>query len=139
MKYVLLGNLSPEWASRQTPRSVSSKRPLVLTVLLLLIPLQRLPLDGATRVRVMVITGVAVLSYVVMVYLIFFLTYTPIATPHVLGVQGRYFVIALPAAAIFLASVINVELPRGAPAAIAIAGSLIAGIATVEALFRAHW
>jgi hypothetical protein len=59
-----------------------------------------------------------------MVYLIFFLTYTPIATPHVLGVQGRYFVIALPAAAIFLASVINVELPRGAPAAIAIAGSL---------------
>jgi hypothetical protein len=112
---------------------------LVLTVLLLLIPLQRLPLDGATRVRVMVITGVAVLSYVVMVYLIFFLTYTPIATPHVLGVQGRYFVIALPAAAIFLASVINVELPRGAPAAIAIAGSLIAGIATVEALFRAHW
>jgi len=35
--------------------------------------------------------------------------------------------------------VINVELPRGAPAAIAIAGSLIAGIATVEALFRAHW
>jgi uncharacterized membrane protein len=112
---------------------------LVLTVLLLLIPLQRLPLDGATRVRVMVITGVAVLSYVVMVYLIFFLTYTPIATPHVLGVQGRYFVIALPAAAIFLASVINVELPRGVPAAIAIAGSLIAGIATVEALFRAHW
>jgi uncharacterized membrane protein len=88
---------------------------------------------------VLVITGVAVLSYVVMVYLIFFLTYTPIATPHVLGVQGRYFVIALPAAAIFLASVINVELPRGAPAAIAIAGSLIAGIATVEALFRAHW
>jgi hypothetical protein len=38
-----------------------------VSVLLLLIPLQRLPLDGATRVRVLVITGVAVLSYVVMV------------------------------------------------------------------------
>ena len=30
------------------------------------------------------------------------------------------------------------ELPNAVPAAIAITGSMIAGIATVEALFRAH-
>jgi predicted membrane protein DUF2142 len=112
---------------------------VVLTVLLLLMPLQRLPLDSATRARVAVMTGLATLSYIVLVYLIFFLTYTPLDSPHVLGVQGRYFVIALPVAAIFLAALINLELPRGTPALIGITGSMIAGITTVEAVLRAHW
>jgi uncharacterized membrane protein len=111
----------------------------VLTILLLLMPLQKLPLDGATRARVAVMTGLAALSYIVMVYLIFFLTYTPIDSPHVLGVQGRYFVIALPVGTIFLASLINLELPRGMPALIGITGSMIAGITTVEAVLQAHW
>jgi hypothetical protein len=112
---------------------------LVVTVLLLLIPLQKLPLDGATRARVAVTTGLAVLSYIVMVYLIFFLTYTPIDSPHVLGVQGRYFVIALPVAAIFLAALINLELWRGTPALIGTTGSMIAGFTTVDAVLQAHW
>jgi uncharacterized membrane protein len=112
---------------------------LVLTVLLLLVPLQKLQLDGAVRARVTVITGLVVLGYVVLVYLIFFLIYTPIDTDHVRGVQGRYFVVALPVTAIFIAAVVNRELPRGMPAAIAIAGSMIAGITTVEAVLRAHW
>jgi hypothetical protein len=112
---------------------------LVLTILLLLMPLQKLPLDGATRARVAVMTGLAALSYIVIVYLIFFLTYTPVDSPHVLGVQGRYFVIALPVAAIFLASLINLELPRGTPALIGITGSMIAGITTLEAVLQAHW
>ena len=55
---------------------------------------------------------------------------TPVDSPHVLGVQGRYFVIALPMAAIFMASLINLELPRGMPPLIGIAGSMIAGITT---------
>ena len=112
---------------------------LVLTVLLLLVPLQKVPLDGATRARVAVMTGLAALSYIVMVYLIFFLTYTPVDSPHVLGVQGRYFVIALPMAAIFMASLINLEIPRGTPALIGITGSMIAGITTVDAVLQAHW
>ena len=112
---------------------------LVLTVCLMLVPLQKLQLDSATRARVTVITGLAVLGYIAVVYLIFFLTYTPLDTDHVRGVQGRYFVIALPVAAIFTAAVVNRELPHGMPAAIAIAGSMIAGITTVEAVLRPHW
>jgi Predicted membrane protein (DUF2142) len=112
---------------------------VVLTAFLLFVPLQRLQLDGAARARVAVLTGLVVVGYVVLVYLIFFITYTPIDVDHVRGVLGRYFVIVLPAAAIFVASVINIELPRGLPAVIATTGSLIAGIATVEALLRAHW
>jgi uncharacterized membrane protein len=112
---------------------------IVLTLLLMLVPAQKLQLDGATRARVMVITGLAVLGYVVAVYLIFFLSYTPLDVDHVRGVQGRYFVIALPVAAVFIATTINRELPKGMPAALAIAGSIIAGIATVAALLQAHW
>jgi hypothetical protein len=51
---------------------------LVPTILLLAMPLQRLPADGTTRARVAVLTGLVVLGYVVLVYLIFFLTYTPV-------------------------------------------------------------
>src|ERR1035437_8364128 len=111
---------------------------IVLTALLLLVALQKLPL-GAPRARAAVMAGLAVLSYFVLVYLIFFITYTPVASPHVLGVQGRYFVIALPMAAIFMASLINLELPRGVPALIAITGSMIAGVTSVDAVLKAHW
>jgi uncharacterized membrane protein len=112
---------------------------VALTVLLFLVPFQKLQVSGATRARVAVITGLLFLSYVILVYLIFFLTYTPLDVDHVRGVQGRYFVVVLPVAAIFVAIVINRELPNAVRAAIAITGSMIAGIATVEALFRAHW
>jgi uncharacterized membrane protein len=112
---------------------------LLLTVLLVLVPLQKLQLDGATRARVAIIAGLTVLSYVVLVYLIFFVTYTPLDIDHVRGVQGRYFAIALPAAAICVAAAVNFELPHGLPAVIAVAGSMISGIATFEALYRAHW
>jgi len=111
----------------------------VLTLLLMLMPIQKLQLNGATRVRVTLITGLAVLCYVGVVYLIFFLTYTPLDVDHVRGVQGRYFVIVLPVAAVFIAAIMNREMPKGTPAAIAIAGSIIAGTSTVQALLQAHW
>jgi len=98
-----------------------------------------LPVAEVTRVRVAALTGLTVLGYVVVVYLIFFLTYTPLDVNHVRGVQGRYFIIVLPVAAVFVAAVINRELPNGMPSAIAIAGSLLSGTATFEALFQAHW
>ena len=62
----------------------------MLTVLLLLVPIQKLQLDGAVRARVAVITGLAVLGYFVLVYLIFFLVYMPIerTTP---GRSGTLF------------------------------------------------
>jgi uncharacterized membrane protein len=88
---------------------------------------------------VAVLTGRAVLAYVVTVYLIFFLTYTPLNIDHVRGVQGRYFVIALPMAAIFNASMANSDLPRDVVAATAITGSLLSGLASFQALLGAHW
>jgi uncharacterized membrane protein len=110
---------------------------VILTVFLILVPLQKMQIHG--RIRVTVISGLTAAGYVVLVYLIFFLTYTPVDIDHVRGVQGRYFVIALPVAAIFLASLVNRELPKGAVPSVAIIAAMISGAATVEALFRAHW
>jgi uncharacterized membrane protein len=112
---------------------------VLLTVLLMLVPLQKLQLSNTDRVRVTLISGLVTVGYVTLVYLIFYLIYTPLNVDHVRGVQGRYFVIALPVAAIFMAGLINRELPRGMSAAFAIAGSLISGTATAGALFHAHW
>jgi len=110
---------------------------VILTIFLILVPLQKMQIHG--RIRVTVISGLTAAGYVVLVYLIFFLTYTPVDIDHVRGVQGRYFVIALPVDAIFLASLVNRELPKGAVPSVAIIAVMISGAATVEALFRAHW
>jgi uncharacterized membrane protein len=101
--------------------------------------LQKLQLNRVTRARLIVITGLTTLGYIALVYLIFFITYTPLDIDHVRGVQGRYFVVLLPVAAIFLAAVVNLELPAGVSAIVATAGSMISGLATVAALFKAHW
>jgi hypothetical protein len=55
------------------------------------------------------------------VYLIFFLTYTPIDVDHVRGVQGRYFVIVLPVAAVFVATMVDRDLPKAMSTAIGMA------------------
>ena len=111
----------------------------MLTVLLLLVSLEKTNLDGAMRARVAVIAGLTVVSYIVTVYLIFFLLYTPLNIDHVRGVQGRYFVIVLPIAAMFIAAIVNIGLPRGVLTTIAFSGSLLSGIATLKALWGAHW
>ena len=112
---------------------------VLLTVLLILVPLQRLELDGVTRARVMIMSGLTVLGYAIVVYLIFFLTYTPLDTDHVRGVQGRYFIIALPVAAIFVAAAADRDLPYRMTSVIATLGAMISGIMTVDALWQAHW
>ena len=101
--------------------------------------LQHLPLDRATRTRVGLVAAAVALGYVVAVFLIFYLTSTPVVSPRVEGVQGRYFTVALAPAAIALAAF----LPRGLPVAVlagsALALALLSGLATIEALLRADW
>jgi hypothetical protein len=110
-----------------------------LTLTLLIVPLEKLDLTGGERTRVALAAGLTLIAYVVIVYLIFYITYTPVEIDHVRGVQGRYFVIALPAAAIFVASSFNIGLPHGVLATTAITGSLLSGISTFKALWEAHW
>ncbi len=112
---------------------------VALTAAVVLISLEKLELARSARARVAIITGIGVLSYVVLVYLIFFITYTPVDIDHVRGVQGRYFVIALPMAALFVAAIANVNAPRSLLAALGISGSLLSGTTCAAALLFAHW
>jgi hypothetical protein len=112
---------------------------LVLTLALLIVPLEKLDLKGAERARLVLITGLTALSYIVMVYLIFYVTYTPIEIDHVRGVQGRYFVIVLPSVAIFIAAISSIGLPRSVLAMTAITGSFLSGVSSFKVLLDAHW
>src|SRR5262249_20703744 len=78
--------------------------------------------------RVAVLTALVVLALVVTVYLFFFLTLPPLNIDHAGGVEGRYFVLSLPMAAIFIASMANDDLPRDVVAATAMTGSLLSGL-----------
>jgi uncharacterized membrane protein len=111
----------------------------VLGVMLGVTFLARLELDQGARRRAAIVAGLGAVGYFVLVFLIFYLTWTPIDEPKVWGVQGRYFVMMLPLVAICVAALVN-RAPRGTTtAAIAIAGAVLSGSAMIEALWRIHW
>jgi uncharacterized membrane protein len=111
----------------------------VLTILLIVASVQKLNLAVSTRIRIAAVTAIVVVAYVTLVYLIFFLTYTPLNVDHVRGVQGRYFVVILPSVAICLAALVNANLRFSISTVAATIGSMLSCIATADALLRAHW
>jgi hypothetical protein len=62
---------------------------LLLTVFL--VASAKLQLRNADRMRVTVISGFVVLSYFTLVYLIFYLTYTPPDVDHLRGFKGASY------------------------------------------------
>jgi Predicted membrane protein (DUF2142) len=98
-----------------------------------------LQVDAPTRRRLAAVSALTVLGYCLAVFLVFYLVWTPINGVRVEGVQGRYFVVALPFVAIMLSALIR----RGpSPAMIpstAIFGSVVSGLAAVEAILRSDW
>src|SRR5262249_25594568 len=84
---------------------------LVLSAAFLLSCVVRLELDWRTRLRVAVAAAACVLAYWLAIFLIFYLAWTPIDALWIHGIQGRYFTIVLPPAALVVAALVN----RGAP------------------------
>ena len=89
--------------------------------------------------RVAAVSWLTVIAYILAVFVIFYLIWTPIASERILGVQGRYFLAALPLAAIGIACFVGRGLPPSLLGATAIGGALISGVATIEALIRVNW
>lgn len=117
-------------------------RPFVYPLLTAMLPLtflQPLTLDEAARRRVAFAALAGALAYVVAIFLVFYLTWTPVEEPKVWGIQGRYFIVMLPAVAVAVAALVRRGLNARAVAAIAVAGALISGVACLEALLRVHW
>jgi uncharacterized membrane protein len=101
--------------------------------------LVRLPLDLAARLRIAILSGVTILAYFAVVYLIAYLVFTPMNADSVWGVQGRYFVPVLPLIVLLVATLLNWAPIKQIITALAILASVLSGAACVEAILRIDW
>jgi uncharacterized membrane protein len=111
----------------------------VLSIILIGVSFVRLELDRRSRHWIALVAAVTVLGYVLAHYLIFYLAWTPIGSNHVEGVQGRYFVMALPIAAVGLGALVNRAPALVVTALLAGLGAVLSGIAVVDAILRVDW
>jgi uncharacterized membrane protein len=111
----------------------------VLSAILIGVSFVRLELDRRSRHWIALVAAVTVLGYVLAHYLIFYLAWTPIRSNHVEGVQGRYFVMALPVAALGLGALVNRAPAVLVTALLASSGAILSGVAVVEAILRVDW
>jgi uncharacterized membrane protein len=111
----------------------------VLSGVFLATCLVRFDLDRWTRVRVALVSTLVAIGYWLALYVIFFLIWTEIAMDHVDGVQGRYLIVIVPLLAVIIAAVVNRALPKKLVAGLAGCGSLLSGLATIEAVLRVDW
>jgi uncharacterized membrane protein len=111
----------------------------VLSIFLLLGLYAPLDANTATRRRLAIVSALIIVGYCLAVFMIFYLVWTPIDGSKIEGVQGRYFVVALPFAAVMLSAVIRRAPSARASAWIAAIGSVFSGLATIEAILRSDW
>jgi hypothetical protein len=111
----------------------------VLSIVLIALCFVRMELDRAMRHWIALVAGLTVLGYVLALYLIFYLAWTPIMADHVEGVQGRYFIMAVPVAALCLAALVNRSPTPIVMAFLASAGAILSGGAMIEAILRVDW
>jgi uncharacterized membrane protein len=97
------------------------------------------PLGLAHRGRCAAGALVCASSYTFAILLILYLVWTPINANMIWGVQGRYFVPALPLVAIAVAAALNRGLPNTARAAIVIVLSLLSVAGSLDAILRTDW
>jgi uncharacterized membrane protein len=85
------------------------------------------------------VAGAAALAYCLAVFAILYLVWTPVDAPMIMGVQGRYFVPALPLLAIVTAALARWRGDEQLAAWTATAGAILAGCASLEAILRTDW
>jgi uncharacterized membrane protein len=111
----------------------------LLTILLLGSWIAALELPAPLRRRLALVAGITAAAYSLAIFLIFYLVWTPVRSDEVWGIQGRYFIPALPLCAIAVASLVNRNLPIPAGALISVLGGILSGLASIEAILRVDW
>lgn len=110
-----------------------------LSAALALVAFEHLELDARSRLRAALSCLAAVLAYALIVFAIFFIKWTPVDAVEVWGMQGRYFLVMLPALAIAVSALANRAAPPRLVRLAAILGALVSGIASFEAIWRVNW
>lgn len=111
----------------------------VISVLLALVFCEAGDGEPGIRLRVAVISALSAFGYFLALCLIFYLAWTPISFDRIAGMQGRYFIVMLPSLAICAASLLRRGLPETALAGMALAGAIVSGAATIDAIARHEW
>lgn len=111
----------------------------VLTALMLASFLDPLEISRATGRRIALACALAAAGYCFAVFLIFFLVWTTLDATQIDGVQGRYFVPALPAVALGTAALLRRGLSHNLRAAIALAAAALSCAAAFQAVLRVDW
>jgi uncharacterized membrane protein len=111
----------------------------LLTMLLLGSWVAALELSAPVRRRLAAVAGITALAYSSAIFLIFYLVWTPVGSEEVWGVQGRYFIPALPLCAIAVASLLNRILPGPTGAVLSVLGGILSGLTSIEAILRVDW
>src|SRR5262249_25801844 len=95
--------------------------------------------DRAPRRRIALVCAPAGLGYCFAGIFIFFLVWTAINATQVDGVQGRYFVPALPVVALGIAALVRRGLPENVRATLALTAAALSCAASVQAVLRVDW
>ena len=111
----------------------------VLPALLLITACAAAEMNEMARLRLTVSHAMAALGYCLAVFLVFYLVWSPLDADRVEGVQGRYFVGALPFAAVGFSGLLKQGLASQTRATAGILGAFMAGWATIEAILRVDW
>ena len=111
----------------------------VLTALMLASFFGPLETDRTTGRRIAFACALAVAGYCFAVFFIFFLVWTTLDATQIDGVQGRYFVPALPAGALGTAALVRRGISQTLRAAIAITAAALSCVAAFQAVLRVDW
>ncbi len=110
-----------------------------LTALLLLSCIEPADADPFLRRRILAAAVATIFCYWLALTLIFFLVWTPIDSPDISGLQGRYFIVVLPLVAVAIAAALRRGLGDRTRATAAILTVLLSWSASVEAILRTDW
>jgi uncharacterized membrane protein len=111
----------------------------LFSTLLVLASLDRLQTSAGARWRIGLAAIVTAAGYVLLVFLLFFLTSTPVDADRIHGLQGRYFVVLVPLLAAALAAAMPRSPPIGATAGAAILLTILSAAFILEAVLRRDW
>lgn len=94
--------------------------------------------EPETRRRIAAISGLTALGYFNFVAFLMFVSTTPVSATAVQGIQGRYFTVLVPFAALVLAAACR-RVPPWIAATGAVACALLSSVATLDAVLRSEW